>query len=101
MDENQALNNPEFNRLHIVAADLGMGVQDIGAFARVRHRLLVAVWLCQESLPGAPPDENVRVFEAIDRQTDAREPHCGLRHPSLFDTVCFDVYGGERCGWTF
>lgn len=69
MDENQTLNNPEFNRWQIVAAESGMSVEDIGAVARVRHRLLAAVWICQESLPGASPDEIVRVFEAIDRQT--------------------------------
>lgn len=68
MDQDQTLNSPEFQRWSVVAAESGMPTDDITATARVRHRLLAAVWICQEAIPGAAPSDVLRIFEAIDRE---------------------------------
>jgi len=55
MDPDQTLNNPEFQRWSIVAAESGMPTDDITGTGRVRHRLLGAVGICQEAIPGRRP----------------------------------------------
>lgn len=65
MDQDHTLNSEEFERWKIVAAESGMLPEEIAAAARVRHRLLAAVWICRESLPDAGPGEIIKVFEAI------------------------------------
>lgn len=69
MDQDHTLNSPEFDRWRIVAAESGMTPAEIDAVAQVRHRLLAAVWICQEAIPGATPADIVQVFQAIDRQS--------------------------------
>lgn len=68
MDQDHTLNSPDFGRWKIVAAESDMPPGEISAVAKVRHRLLAAVWLAQESLPGASPTDIVRVFEAIGQE---------------------------------
>ena len=68
MDQDHTLNSPEFDRWRIVAAESGMTPAEIDAVAQMRHRLLAAVWICQEAIPGAAPSDVLRIFEAIDRE---------------------------------
>lgn len=71
MDPDHTLNSPEFDRWRVVAAESGMPLDEIEAVAKIRLRLLAAVWISQEAIPGATPSDVLQVFQAIHQEIDA------------------------------